>query len=91
MVGHVVHGDLEGVLVAEDDVGHRVADQDQVDPGGVGDPGSGGVVGGDHHQGCVSVTSFGGADRGHGDRRRAGLGHVFLQVVPSSARRLPAA
>ena len=35
VVRHVVDGDLEGVLVAEHGVGHRVADQDQVDAGGV--------------------------------------------------------
>ena len=40
VVGHVLDGDLEGVLVAEHGVGDRVADEDQVDPGGVGDPGA---------------------------------------------------
>ena len=50
VAGHVVDGDLEGVVVAEDDHGHRVAHEDDVDAGLVGDAGGGRVVGGDHHQ-----------------------------------------
>ena len=38
VVDHVVDGHLQGVLVAQDVVGQRVADQDDVNPGGVGDP-----------------------------------------------------
>jgi hypothetical protein len=41
------HG--EGVVVAEDDHGHRVADEDHVDAGLVEDPGAREVVGRHHH------------------------------------------
>ena len=41
VVGHVVDGDLEGVVVAEHHHGDGVADEDQVDAGLVGHPGAG--------------------------------------------------
>ena len=64
VVGHVVDGDLEGVVVAEHDHGEGVADQDQVGPAVGHHPGAGGVVGGDHHQGFGAV----GAPCGRGQR-----------------------
>ena len=46
---HLVHCGGHGRLVTEHDVGRRVADQHQVDPGGVDDAPAGVVVGRDHH------------------------------------------
>jgi D-mannonate dehydratase len=37
VVEHLVDGDGEGVFVAQDDHGQRVADQDEVDAGFVGE------------------------------------------------------
>ena len=55
VVGEVVDGDLEGVVVAEHDHGDGVADEDQVDPRLVGHPRAGRVVGGDHHERLAAV------------------------------------
>ena len=91
VVGHVGDGHLQGVLVAEDDIGHRVAHEDHVDAGGIDDAGAGGVVGGDHHQGLVAVADLAGAHLRHGHGRGPGIGHGLPPLLPSSARRLPAA
>ncbi len=53
VVEHLVDGDGEGVFVAEDDHGERVADQDQVDAGFVGEAGGGVVVGGEGGDGLA--------------------------------------
>ncbi len=50
VMGHVVGGDLERVVVAEHDHREGVADEDHVDPGAVHHPGARRVVRGDHHQ-----------------------------------------
>ena len=93
MVGHVVDRDLERVLVAEDDHGQRVADQDHVDPGGVGDPGRREVVGGHHHQG--RPVALAGADVGRARAALACRGSTTQSSSPNLHRpghpRLPAA
>ena len=69
VVGQVVDRDLERVLVAEHDHGHRVAHQDQVDPGLVGHAGTRGVVGRDHDERAAVVRQLAGSDRRRGDLR----------------------
>ena len=66
VVGHVVDGDLQGVVVAEHHHGHRVADEDEIDAGFVGHPGTGRVVGGDHHQRIAAGADL--AARGQPER-----------------------
>ena len=58
VVGHVVHGHVQRVVVAQDHHGERVADEDQVDAGGVRLPGAGRVVGGHHDQRIASVPDL---------------------------------
>ena len=67
MVGDVVDGDLQGVVVAEDDHGDGVADEDQVDAGFVGHARPGGVVGRDHHERIAAGADLAGADGGRGE------------------------
>jgi hypothetical protein len=67
VVGQVVDGDLERVVVAEHDHGDRVAHEDQVDPGLVGHAGSRGVVGRDHDERLAPVARLARADGGRGD------------------------
>ena len=50
VVRHVLHRDLQRVLVAEHHHCQRVPDEDEVHARSVGDTCSGSVVGGDHHQ-----------------------------------------
>ena len=58
VVGHVVDRDVQGVLVAEDVVGDRVAHQQHVDAGGVDDAGARLVVGGDHDERLGAVAAL---------------------------------
>ena len=70
VVGQVVDGDLQGVVVAEHDHGDGVADEDQVDAGLVGHAGAGRVVGRDHHERRLdAVTDLAGPDGGRGELR----------------------
>ena len=65
VVKHFVHGDGEGVFMAEDDHGKRVADEQQVDAGFVDEAGAGVVVGGERGDGFALALHF--AEGGHGD------------------------
>ena len=65
VVEHLVHGDGEGVFMAEDDHGERVADEEQVDSSFVDQAGAGVVVGGERGDGLALALHFG--ERGHGD------------------------
>ena len=67
VVGHVVDRDVERVLMAEHDHGERVADQDHVDAGAVGDPCRRKVVRGHHDQRWP--VALAGADVGRAERR----------------------
>src|ERR1700722_15132871 len=92
MVGHGGHVDLEGVGMAQDGVGQGVAHQDDVDTGGVGDPGPGGVVGGGHDQGGITAAALVGAGLGHGDPGgRRIVSHVVGPPCRPAPTRLPAA
>jgi len=51
VVEQLVHGDGDGVGIAQHDVGRAVAHQYRVDARRVDDTGGGGVVGGDHGDG----------------------------------------
>ena len=96
VMGHVLGGDLKGVLVAEHDHGQGVADENHVGPGAMGDPGTGRVVRGDHDQagaGAVAVAlaglhARGGHAAGTGGRGRGGRGahEGTLPFSPSSAK-----
>ena len=95
MVGDVVDGDLERVVVAEDDHGDRVTDEDEVDPRVIGDARTGRVVGGDHDQRLGPVTDLAAADRRCGHRPACGTlfgrTHVsLLRLVQRSASDSPA-
>ena len=82
VVGDVGHGDLERVVVAEDHHGHRVTDEDEVDPGVIDDPCTGRVVRRHHDQRLGPITDLAAADRRRGHRRacgtRLGRAHVSL-------------
>ena len=65
VVQHLVHGDGEGVVVAEDDHGERVADQQEIDAGFVDEAGAGVVVRGERGDGLALALHF--TERGHGD------------------------
>ena len=65
VVQHLVHGDGEGVFVAEHDHGERVADQDQVDAGLVDQARGGIVVGGERGDGLALALHL--SECGHGD------------------------
>jgi hypothetical protein len=69
VVGDVVDRHLEGVVVAEDDHGDRVAHQDQIDPGLVGHPSAWGVVGRHHHERLAAVSHLARPHGGRGDLR----------------------
>ena len=58
VVQHLVHGDGEGVFVAEDDHGERVADQDEVDAGFIHQARGCVVVRGERGDGLRTVASF---------------------------------
>ena len=53
----VVDRDVKGVVVSQHDHGHRVADEDEVDLGLVGDPGRRRVVSGHHDQRLVGILA----------------------------------
>jgi peptidoglycan/xylan/chitin deacetylase (PgdA/CDA1 family) len=65
VVQHLVHGDGEGVFVAQDHHGQRVAYQDEVDAGFVGEARGGVVVGGESGDGLALALHL--SKRGHGD------------------------
>ena len=65
VVQHLVHGDGEGVFVAQHHHGQRVAHQHQVDAGLVDQPRSGVVVGGERGDRLALPLHLG--QRGHGD------------------------
>ena len=93
VVQHLVHGDGEGVVVAEDDHGERVADEEEVDAGFVDQARAGVVVGGERGDGFALALHF--AKGGHGDfcaeERRdardlaARPGKLVMLMVVSSA------
>ena len=85
VVGDVLHRHLQGVLVAEYDHGHRIANEDHVDAGLVDHPGTRSVVCGEHHQGIVPTGHLPVPNGGN----RALLSHSW-PPSPSSALRLPA-
>ncbi len=91
VVGHVLGADLEGVVVAEHDHRDGIADEDEVDARGVGDPGRRCVVGRDHHE--WRRAAFGRGDRGGGHAARGcgRLGHRLTSTVQGSngSRRQP--
>ena len=69
VVGEVVDGDLQGVVVAEHDHGDGVTDEDQVHPRLVGHPRAGRVVGRDHHERLAAVDDLASPDGGRGEPR----------------------
>src|SRR5690606_31725471 len=75
---HLVEPDLQRGLHAVDHVGDRVAHQDDVDAGAIGDHGTGVVVGGDHRDPGPSLAGANGRDRHlficHGGRVPSGGG-----------------
>ncbi len=56
-MSHVVDGDMQRVVVTEDDHRNRVAHEDDVDLGGVDGPGRRRVVRSDHHQWRTATLS----------------------------------
>lgn len=66
--GDLVHGDRHGGFVAEVAVAHRVADEQDGDPGLVEDGGGHRVVGGEHRP--LLAALLGGGDIAHGDPAR---------------------
>ena len=68
VAGHVVDGDVQGVVVTEDVVGQRVTDQEQVDPALVDDAGARFVVGGEHDQRGGAITALVAPEARDGDR-----------------------
>ena len=58
MVEHLVDGDGERVFVAENDHGERVANEDEVDAGLIGETRGGIVVGGERGDGLAPGASF---------------------------------
>ena len=83
VVRHVVDGDLQRVVIAEDDHGHAVPDENDVDARLVGDAGSRRVIRRHHHE--RRTAPFAGAYRGRGHR----VGR-HAASFPSSAPWLPA-
>ena len=80
---HLVDGDGEGVGVAEDGHGEGVADEDEVDAGGVEQARGGVVVGGERGDGGAGEFAL--AEGGHGDwlRHRDELGGCDLRGTDS--------
>ena len=87
VVRHHVDADLERVVVAEDHVGHRVTDQDEVDAGRVEQPSCRLVIGRHHRQGRITVAALGRSDRRHA---RSLVAHRALLVVFFAAVCCPA-
>ena len=77
---HLVHRDRLGAGIAEHDHRRRVADQDEVDAGLLGDPRRGVVVGGDHHDRFAGRLHLGQARQGH--RRRSTGGGAVCERPP---------
>ena len=65
----------------------RVADEDHVDPGLVGDAGARRVVGGDHHERVGSVADLAGADRRRGDACVRSSMSLLSRPAPLGCRR----
>ena len=63
---HIGHRDLQGVVVAEHDHGDGIADQDEIDAGGIGHARTRCVIGGDHHQWDIATADLATLDRRHG-------------------------
>ncbi len=93
VVKHLVHSDGEGVFVAENDHGERIADEDEIDAGLVDEARGRVVVGGERRDRLALALHF--AERGHGDfgkgntgwretRARGELGeaHVVSSAAP---------
>ncbi len=77
---HLLHRDRLGAGVAEHDHRRRVADEDDVDAGLLGDLGRGVVVGGDHRDRFAGRLHLGQARQG--DRRRPSGGGAVCERAP---------
>jgi hypothetical protein len=58
---HLVESDGRGGIITQSDLGQRVADENHVDPGGLGEKGRGVVIGGetgDWRLGCSESVQF---------------------------------
>ncbi len=87
VVEHLVEGDGKGIVVSKDDHGERVADEDKVDAGLVGQAGGGIVVGGERDDRAAETLLFEeglcGDARGGGTSRLSGakLGEAHCSVL----------
>jgi hypothetical protein len=88
MVQHLFHGDRQSAVIAEDDLGERVADEDEIDVGFIGKAGGGVVVGGEGNDGLVLALLVGkGLDGDAMAEIAGGDAHILLQC--GSAGRMP--
>jgi hypothetical protein len=58
MVGKVIDADMQGVLLAEDDLGEGVPDEDYINSSSIHDAGKRSVVGGDHDDRVAAPAAF---------------------------------
>ena len=95
VVEHLVNGDGKRIFVAEDDLGERIADKDEIDACLIDKARGGVVVGGERGDGLALTLHF--TERGHGDfwegiaglrearvRGKIGEAHVFSSAAPKT-------
>ncbi len=79
VVGNVLNGHLQGVVVTEDDHRNRIPYEDHVGTGLIDHPGTRSVVGGEHHQRVASTGDLAFPNDGN----RAPLSHFCLLLRPA--------
>ena len=95
VVEHLVNGDGKRIFVAEDDLGERIADKDEIDACLIDKARGGVVVGGERGDGLALTLHF--TERGHGHfgegiaglrearvRGKIGEAHVFSSAAPKT-------
>ncbi len=95
VVQHLVNGDGKRIFVAEDDLGERIADKDEIDACLIDKARGGVIVGSERGDGLALTLHF--TERGHGDfgegiaglrearaGREFGETHVFSSAAPNT-------